>query len=351
MTRHLGAHLVVVSLLLLAACGTTSGSATDAPELDRPATFAARAITWAQGTTVHYGAQTFAVPGDVDDLWRSPYGFLVSVHPHGTTDTASEVVFFDGKDTTPVKGDPRDIRLSPDGRYAGWIDFDGPKRPLGRLAEVVVTDLRTGRELFRDRKDMGSTKDDLTDLYEDAEVHFLGFDDDYVYWDTPTGEPRLKRARIGSWKVEPAGRTGTMGDEQLDGEPYDELVGHRTAMAADGRVSPDGTGFVGFRSPEGRWCLTNGETGHLSVVDCRTGRKATPRYPATWAFFGGWQDADTFYVLSRRHYDYQSRPPGEDHSTGVLASCDLPSGKCRTVRPLTRTDSVVWATGSMGSFL
>ncbi len=95
------------------------------------------------------------------------------------------------------------VRVSPDGRYAGWIDYDGPKRPVGRLAEVVVVDLSTGAEVFRNHDDMGGADDDLDNLYEDAGLGFRGFDDDYVYWQTAEGSPSSKRARIGEWEVEP----------------------------------------------------------------------------------------------------------------------------------------------------
>ena len=72
----------------------------------------------------------------------------------------------------------------------------------------------------------------------------------------------------------------------------------------------------------------------------------TPAYPARNVVFGGWQGRDTFYVLARQHYRFNGDPGARDRSTGVIASCTLPSGACRTVTPVRRTESIVFGTGA-----
>ena len=169
----------------------------------------------------------------------------------------------DGRSTTPIQGEPADIKVSPDGRYAGWIDFHGPKRAVGRLAEAVVVDLRTGETVLRNHDDMGGPTDDLGDLYEDAEVSFLGFDETYAYWDTPTGEHQRRRAAIGTWKIEPAGRSTGDGSEEPIGHPYDSLTGLEDEATSTGHLVPTKDGLTGFRSPSTTWCLTDGQPGRL----------------------------------------------------------------------------------------
>jgi hypothetical protein len=346
MPRHRALAAVTLGLLLLTlvACGNEGASADKA----RPAAFTAERLTWAQGPTIHYGDQALAVDGRVEQLWRTPYAFLAVVRRGKGNDSSLHTLVVDGQGSTQVAGSPDDVHVSPDGRYAGWIDYDGPKQSNGRLAQVVVADLRTGRTVFRNHEQMGGPKDDLGDLYEDADMGFLGFDDDYAYWQTPKGAVRRRRAPIGSWQPQAAEKpspTGSEADAVPFGLPYDALVGRRTGMRDDGREAHDGDGTGGFVSPDSRWCLTDGLTAHLTVVDCRSGAQATPAYPAKWVFFGGWHGPDDFYALTRRHYDFTVDLSGDDHSTGMLVSCSLATRRCEDQHGVTGADTVILPTG------
>ena len=64
MTRRLGSCLAAAAFLVLAACGnespTTTGSDRDSADL--PGRFAEPRVTWAQGTTLHYGGDDYRLP-------------------------------------------------------------------------------------------------------------------------------------------------------------------------------------------------------------------------------------------------------------------------------------------------
>ena len=341
----------VVLLLATAACGgadqdTTDEASSSGETSTRQAPFEAAEISWAQGAQLHYGDDVFDVgPGSVRSLWRTPHGFVLGVKDAGGPDAALETYFFDGQSRTQLPGRPGSVAVSPDGRYAGWIDFDGPRRLIGRLAEVVVWDLVTGKEVLRNHDNMGGPTDDLDSLYSNTEVRFLGFDEAHAYWQTATGEVTRWRARIEDGTPLPAERVSQTGPAEPVGHPWDSLVGLRSGMLPDGRLAPDDLGPSGFASPDRRWCLTTGNPGRLPVVDCRTGAKSTPTYPDRRVSFGGWWDADTFYVLAVPRLPRGEDTSATDRSTGVLASCDLPGGQCRVLRKVTATESIVWATG------
>ena len=339
--------LALAMACLLGGCGDEGGSGDTGSGGDaapRQARFAEPRVTWAQGTTLHYGQDEFTLPGRVvDGLWRTSYGFIVTLHQKGQDGSGGRLAFFDGRTTTPLKGDPVGVAISPDGRYAGWLDYDGPRRPIGRLAEVVVTDLSTGHVVFRNHDDMGGAADDLDNLYEDAGQGFVGFDDSYAYWQSAEGSPSSMRARIGAWKVEPRP------DATPDGPPppstaYDAMVGHESGTDDDGTLSDSGDGLVGLGSPDGRWCLTTGEPGGLPAVDCRTARRATPAYPARKNYFAGWTGPNSYAVVSSRR---EVVPPdnGTGPIPGQIVECTVPAGGCRLVVRLADARTVVTAVG------
>lgn len=334
---------------VLAGCGNVSDDASDAPlhELGpRPASFTAAEVSWAQGNQIHYGERTLQLPAPVQELWRTSYGFIVGLQGP-EPDTFDRYVFADARGITDLPGKPNSITVSPDGHYVGWIDYDGPKTSMGRLASAAVFDLASGQQVLRSTEGMGKRGDDLTDLYEDAWPHFIGFDRTHAYWAAATGKVQIKRAQIGEWQVEKGGSDGEMG-EQPFGRPYDAMVGLRSGMLDDGRLSPIGEGTVGFASPDQRWCFTPDFDGHLPAVDCRTAKPVTPTYPGRMVTFGGWHDTDSFFVLARSRLPGDAEPavPPKDDAPGVIARCTLPAGNCQQVARVARTADVVFATGS-----
>lgn len=321
--------MLVVGLLLVAAgCGHDV-------HLPRPpsAAYADPQVTWAQGGTIHYGERTIHVGGTITRLWRTAYGFVIGRMVGSGFLDQTAYGFTDGHHFTRFGGDIEDVEVSPDGRYVGWLDFDGRLEPTGRLADAVVVDLRTGHEVLRTDRDMGGASDNISDLYEDSNMDFLGFDHHYAYWVTPKGKVKTHRARLGTWTISAGAHPTSVGPERPLGTPYDELVGEAAGMQKDGRISPDGDGPSGFVSPDRHWCVTERDPRSPKVVDCRTARSASPAYPTRFTRFGGWLGPDDFLAVStpRPPLDIAEAEP-DDHQPGTLESCALPGGTCTVLR-------------------
>lgn len=333
----------LAALLLLAGCG----DAVALPPGGERAAYPDTELTWVSQdgdrATLHRGEEEQPLPSYVEELAPTAYGYVVRHRTGADVNAPSRLVLVDGDDTEVVPGDPTGLRVSPDGRYAGWIDEEGPRRVGYRLAEAVVVDLATGEEVLRDHDDMGGWFDQ--DLYGNQWPTFLGFDaEGAAYWETAEADDdgtRVRRLDLATGEVE-----AVEGDAErvLRRSIVDPATGVRTGLGEDGRPSPDGEGVLGYVSADGRWCLAGGAYGPLQVTDCASGTRVTPDYPARERRFAGWtEDPDAFWVLATDGAGLQSFvPPDEpDDTRGVLARCQLPSGACTVERRVTRLGSIV----------
>lgn len=306
--------------------------------------FIDREVTWAQGATIHYGTQEFNVaPLVVHAIRPTRHGLFLEVADTGRFDSATRWVLFDGRKTTAVPGEVDDVAVAPNGEYAGWIDREGPWRPTGRVAEVVVVDLRTGRTVFETSKGMGGgLGDDLGARYENLEPAFLGFDDDSAYWRNATGSGERWRWRIGSSTTNRAEDANPAGEASTAprGEPWDPQRG-RPVWIDEGRPVPEPapTGERGFLSPDGQFVVAE-PVAQLVVTHAADGRRI-PLALDRFAWFGGWQDGDRFYALTRNRYEGGFDPTKRDRTTGTLVSCELPTGDCTPLREVSETRSQV----------
>jgi len=305
--------------------------------------FFEREVTWAQGSTLHHGSRSFDLtPLVVHALRPSRHGIFLQVTDTDAFEAPTRWVLYDGRRTTPVPGDVDDVAVSPDGEHAGWIDRDGPWRPAGRVAEVVVVDLRTGHRVLGTSRGMGGGwGDDLADRYEELEPTFLGFDEQRAYWRDATGSGRRWRWDLASHETEPAERPLDTGEALTApiGEPWNPQRG-RPVWVSDGRpVSDASSGERGFLSPDGRYLVLE-PVARVAVTRPADGsriRLGTDRY----AWFGGWQGDSRFYALTRTRYEDGYDPGKPDRTRGTLVTCALPSGQCATLRHVVGTRSVV----------
>lgn len=341
--RAIGATCATV---LLAGCGSSGGTG-DALLGDGRATFADRRITWAQDSTLHYGGDTFDLsPWVVRTSVPTPYGWMVEVAR--TQDGAAERSwrFFDGSELHDLPGDLDHVRVSPDGRYVGWVDCRGPLRPAGRIRKIVVVDLRSGEVVLENHDDMGGRAgDDLEARYGELPPTFLGFDADYAYWTNATGHGERRRARIGTWEVSAAAEPDPEAPNAEVGLPVDRYAGSVVGVDEGGRVDWAGRGgLLGTLSPDRSHVAVVGRNSRVLLHRTADGRRVPLSTGHRFAWFGGWLgdgERDTaVYLLTRDRWEGGWDPTKPDRTRGWLTRCDLDTGRCRDVTAVTATRRV-----------
>lgn len=283
---------------LLAGCGDEDGSDAGIREPvaePRPTVFAPDELVWAERSKIHVGDQTYDVaPKIVESMDRTPYGLYLRL----TEDPINgpfEEVFFDGRS---MKAEPdvyTDVITSPDGELAAWIDRTGPRRPAGRVAQVVVVDTATGDRIFESAEGMGGERgDDLGDRYEELPPAVIDLTSDRLVWRNAEGS--------GSWVT------------------TDLATGRSEVSTKDPDLHPI-SGFE-FWSPDGQYRVDATNTGRLRV------HPRQPDFGHRWQTQGGWRADHTMLALGQDRYRFSYDPTKPDTTPGYLLSCDLDAGTC-----------------------
>ena len=312
---------------LLVGCGDDPGLAPTAePRFDE------QQVAWAHLRTLHYGDREFTLPRRIRGLAVSDYGFFVRLSDDGGIDGPSTWGFFDGERWLEMGGEPDgEVRVSPDGTYAGWINADGPRRPAGRVREAVVADVAKGEPVLRDHSGMGgSLGDDLGDRYEELEPTFLGFDADstHAYWTDAEGSGTRRRGDLSTGKVKKAPETNPGGDfpEEPVSVVVDAYLGRRAG------ASPE-SGPVdlqhGLYSPDQKYAVDVSAPGRTLVFDASTGRRIRVDFPDRAQYFAGWLPDHSFYVIGTRRRIESFSLTGPDPTRGRVVVCRLPAGTCK----------------------
>lgn len=309
------ARLAALALVvpLLAGCGEDTGEPGAADWPAARAEVELRGLVWAgPDGTIHLGdgstldaggaVRSFVLARGGAYVVREDDDTLLRVGPEGTEELAA-------------RPDPQSLAASPDGRYLALVDHSGRRdRYDTPLAEAVVVDLVSGRQVLRSDAGMGDpADDDLADLYEELEPSVLGVDEHRAYVLT-TDDLRAVELRTG--EVEVLGDAGTI----LRDQPwYDDL---RPGLLAE--------------SPDGRWAIRPDEVPKL-VADTGTvvPTRLTPAdlgvsplglsgSEVSWSL-DSWTDATTAVggaVLVDPHDGAQDP---------VLVTCTVPTGACAVV--------------------
>jgi len=289
--------------------------------------------TWAQDGTVHYGSRSFETGvGVIAGLDVSPYGMFLQTTPVRSAAAEVHTDFSDGRTTQRVPGTPSSVHVSVDGRYAAWIDTDGPRRFFGRIAQVVVLDLRTGRTVFHDSRGNGDVFErNPSDRYEETPPLVLGFDDAHVYWSD--AEDRTYRWNLTGGSRERVRRT--------DVHLADPVLGTQVTLR-HGRVSDGGGGHLAVLAPDGRSAVEQ-VSSRLRLTDVRTGRRVPLRGLDRHTLLGAWLADSSFYALT------DAVDPGAPdrvarRAPGRIVRCRTADGVCTTVARVTGARFVVLPT-------
>lgn len=282
-------------------------------------------------------------------LRPTAYGVFVDLSRYVGPDAGSSWYFFDRSGVRDLPAGviaPAAPVVSADGRHAAWMELDGPRRPAGRIAQLVVTDLSTGRVVLRDHHGMGGgSGDDLAELYEELPPTVDGFVDGWVYWTDATGSGRHWRTRLIDGQREHVpdySEPGQSGPEL----PLRLLGARGTVEGGRFQTSADG-GEVAYLSPSRRWTLVPRPNETLQLWDARGHQRVRPGFGGRHVRFVGWTGPYRLAALVTR----QSRSdwdPGHDRRPARLVRCILPDGSCTLVVRVTGPDSV--ATLGSGDF-
>jgi hypothetical protein len=302
------AALVAVALVV----PTLSFGGDDEPGIAGSGGFEARKVTYAQGSTIHYGDAMIDVPTDVRTFVQTDDGFVF-------TDAHDRVYFTNGDETTEIghAGGPvwaGDLRADHSGSYVAWVEIDDGERP-----ETIVYDTSAGREVLRTDEGNGpgpgyyGNDDKPLVLALDGELLFVQDSKGQVAIDIPTGRsttlfgPKDDRyfidaanGRIALSDVDGvlAIRTGIDGEEQ------------RFPRYQAAQLSPSGTRVWTSRA--------SSDIGYVEILDVSSRTLATlARGDDVFVNLSQWVDDDTVVV-----HRYGVRGPID------LLRCSVSSGDC-----------------------
>lgn len=308
--------------------------------VDSPAAtpFGERRVSWANGSTVHWGEERYDVGVDVTSYVQTDDGFVLS-------DRDGTVHLFDGSGTRRIgSSTDRALRTDDSGSLVAWVSDDG-----GEGAQYVVYDTGSRREVARVGDDTTGTGVSA----DDGGPVVYAVDGDAAYWRTGEG---IVRYDVVSGRTEllssiqrtpenpeglPRGvvdvADGTIAWNLTDLEGTRFFVGDR--IGAGGRELP--TGYNGTLSPDGSVAAVE-EGDETRLYDTRTGEELPLDLPShPYRFVYGWVDADTAMTFALQE-------PVAAPTTADVLLCDVRAGECRAAATVTlgRPESFVVPSGT-----
>lgn len=331
-----GASAAAVALVAVALGVTGPGGDGSPQPAPAPGASKERPLTWADGTTVHYGNRTVDAAGPVDELdltddgvaFRTTDGRVwftdgASVDQLGTVGDAGHLY---GDDIWPPGVPEGSVVSGNTGSMLGWFEFPRPGEP-----ELVVHDTATGEEVARGP----------VELDPGSYAVLAMVDDDYAYWYVDSSiDTQLESQDVVRGRYDLAtGSQSTVSTQEWQADVRNRGPARMLVVSTTEHPPPPGEYPTPYVLTDQIWNLDVGG-GHvtpqgpqpLTVLDART---ATPftfdvarGYRATGpAWLAQWRDDDTVVIVSPR-----------DGETDLL-ECHVSSGACQVV--LSRARMVV----------
>ena len=287
-----------------------------------PATspFAARELSWAQGSTIHWGGQTFDMGRTVHSYLQTDDGF-VWTSPDGT------VRLFDGSTNREIgRADGGYLVADDSGPLVAWTT----PREGGRSPAYVVYDTAADEVVTRVDADPDDNRWETERVMGlDGTAAYWKQDDTFVRQDLGGGEASTL------WVQEPFEDLTTKADPAITDIvdvaagriAYYVQRGDEWGLAVGETIEPDGrilsAASHGVLSPDGRYLASENDD-FIAVHDTRTGEDLSPdlgSYP--YAVGYAWVDDDTLMVYGLTSIEGDGPYPAD------LMTCDV-GGGCTT---------------------
>lgn len=297
-----------VAAVALVAPAVMSGSG-DGTGIAGSGGFETRKVTYAAGSTIHYGNQEIEVPHEVRSFVQTDDGFVFA-------DADDTVYFTNGQDTEAIGHAGVFTQLFSDdsGSYVAWVEIDDGERP-----ETVVYDTRAGAEVLRTDEGNGPGPGYLQD-YDTPRIE--GLDAETVYVRNSDGVVAIELSTGGASIVIPP-----ESDDMLSDVAKRQLARSDPAFGTVVNIDPDANAprfpdlTYGDLSPSAVHMVAGStKTGRLRVVEVDSGRDVTPTLPSgDWTSMPFWVDDDSFIAYS-----------GKLGRDGVVRSttCSIASDSC-----------------------
>jgi hypothetical protein len=334
--RRTTAVLVAAAAALVVVAGTTLLVMTDDDEdlqpTQLPPVNTTHPLTYAEGTSIHYGDRSVTVPAAVLELDVTDAGVVARTDDGG-------IWFTDGTDLEQIGtlGEPGPAYDEQDrphpyaatwgfvvsdniGSRAGWFEFPQPGQP-----ELVVYDTRTREETARQPLDV--TPGDYALLARVTELYGYWFTDPES--DSDNGPLPQRRVQLATGTQERISRHGYEADTPGAGTPRTMMVSHAEGAEPANYFVVDGTNWqfniqAGRVEPQGAQPLDarNGGTRKKFAFDAPDG------YPNTLPMWlSQWLDDDTVIITGIRGGDVNGTGSGNDD----LLECHFSTGACAVV--------------------
>jgi hypothetical protein len=288
-------------------------------------------LTYAEGTTIHYGDQAVTAPAAVLELDVTDDGVVARTDDGGIWFTAGTVLDRIGTLGEPGSAYDDDVRPHPYaatwgfvvseniGSRAGWFEFPQTGHP-----ELVVYDTRTREETARQSLDV--TPGDYALLGRVTESYGYWFTDPES--DSDNGPLPQRRIELATGAQGPITRQTYEADTPGLRTPRTMMVSHSEVKPFEYLVV-DGTNWqfsirAGRVEPQGAQPLDarDGGTGKKFTFDAPDGY---PRTIVMW--LSQWLDDDTVIITGVRGGDIS----GPGSSDDDLLECHFSTGSCAVV--------------------